>query len=713
MKKYLTLKLVLMTVLSQGIAALSAQDNSWGLVYENALRENINGQVNIRPVTYQLHGIDIAANVYIPAGYDPAKKYAAIVVAHPNGGVKEQVAGLYAQRLAENGYITLVADASYQGASGGEPRNVDKPTNRIEDIHGMADYITHYPGVDANRIGILGICGGGGYALKAAQSDKRLKVVATLSMFNSGKVRRNGFMDSQVATIQERLRQGIEARTREMSGGEVQYTGDSQLTDEQIASLPFDLYREGFIYYGKTHAHPNSTFRYTVSSLPDLMTWDATTNIDLINQPLLMLAGSKADSFYMTEEAFQKATGTMDKELFLIPGATHIQTYYVPEYVEQTVNKLVEFFGKRLLYTTQHATNDFKQPYPLGSKLSGNQNFIGQAYLAPITTNSELNLPMSNVTFEPGCRNSWHTHTGGQILIATSGIGYYQEKGQPARRLYPGDIVEIAPDVRHWHGAAPDSWFAHIAIKCNPQSNEVEWLNPVEDGEYLAATSQSTLAYEQTNKILSNRQQAIVAIASYTGRGDLEHLKSALVQGLDAGMTVNEIKEVLIHAYAYCGFPRSLRAIQTFIEVEEERTARGIHDETGKEASPVPNKSNKYERGQNILAEISGISATAPKAEYASFAPTIETFLKEHLFADIFERDLLSYQERELATVSILAGVGDVEPMVYSHMSICLHLGITAEQLTALLNIIEINLGRSSSDSLRIVLSNLIKNQTK
>ena len=141
MKKYLTLKLVLMTVLSQGIAALSAQDNSWGLVYENALRENINGQVNIRPVTYQLHGIDIAANVYIPAGYDPAKKYAAIVVAHPNGGVKEQVAGLYAQRLAENGYITLVADASYQGASGGEPRNVDKPTNRIEDIHGMADYI--------------------------------------------------------------------------------------------------------------------------------------------------------------------------------------------------------------------------------------------------------------------------------------------------------------------------------------------------------------------------------------------------------------------------------------------------------------------------------------------------------------------------------------------------------------------------------------------
>ncbi len=348
MKKYLTLNFVVMMILTQGIAALSAQNNSFGLVYENALKENIEGKVNIHPVTYQLHEIDIAANVYVPADYNPAKKYAAIVVAHPNGGVKEQVAGLYAQRLAENGYITLVADASFQGASGGEPRNTDKPACRIEDIHGMIDYITHYPGVDTERVGILGICGGGGYTLKAAQSDKRLKAVATLSMFNSGKVRREGFMGSQISTIQERLKQATDARAQEMLGGKILYTGESNLTDEQIAQLPFDLYREGFIYYGKTHAHPNSTFRYTVSSLLDLMTWDATSNVDLINQPLLMLAGSKADTFYMTDEAFQKATGTADKELFLIPGATHIQTYYVPEYVDMAVNKLVEFFGKRL-----------------------------------------------------------------------------------------------------------------------------------------------------------------------------------------------------------------------------------------------------------------------------------------------------------------------------------------------------------------------------
>ncbi|WP_281233834.1 alpha/beta hydrolase [Flavobacterium gelatinilyticum] len=107
--------------------------NQWTLVYENAITENVPGKVNVHPVTCKLHNIDIAANVYTPPNYDPSKKYAAIVVAHPNGGIKEQVAGSYAQQLAELGYITIAADASYQGASGGFPRNVDRPSNRIED----------------------------------------------------------------------------------------------------------------------------------------------------------------------------------------------------------------------------------------------------------------------------------------------------------------------------------------------------------------------------------------------------------------------------------------------------------------------------------------------------------------------------------------------------------------------------------------------------
>lgn len=325
-----------------------AGQNPFTLVYDGAITENVKGKVNIHPVTYKLNGIDIAANVYTPANYDALKKYPAITIAHPNGGIKEQTAGLYAQRLAEQGYITIAADASYQGASGGEPRHTDKPKFRTEDISGMADYISQYPGVDANRIGALGICGGGGYTLKAVQSDKRFKAVATLSMFNSGEVRRNGFMNSQVNTIQERLKNASDARKQEADGGEILYSGVASITDEEIAKTTTDLYREGYEYYYRTHAHPNSTFLYTTSSLMDLMTWDATDQIELINQPLLMMSGSKADTKYMTDEAFIKATNAKNKELFLIDGATHIQTYWKPEYVSQAVIKLIEFFGSYL-----------------------------------------------------------------------------------------------------------------------------------------------------------------------------------------------------------------------------------------------------------------------------------------------------------------------------------------------------------------------------
>lgn len=215
----------------------------------------------------------------------------------------------------------------------------------------MVDFISQYAGVETNRIGALGICGGGGYTLNAAKSEKRVQAVATISMFNTGRVRRNGYIDSQLDSIKERMAQAAAARAAEIANGTIAYSGNvdfDALTDESIAKLGTDLYREGMIYYGRTHRHPNSTFRYTTSSLMELMSWDATDNIELIDQPLLLIAGEKADSLYMSEDAFAKATGTKDKELFKVPGATHIKTYYMPEYVDQIVNKLQGFYDRIL-----------------------------------------------------------------------------------------------------------------------------------------------------------------------------------------------------------------------------------------------------------------------------------------------------------------------------------------------------------------------------
>lgn len=196
----------------------------------------------------------------------------------------------------------------------------------------------------------MGICGGGGYTLKTVQTDKRLKAAATLSMFNSGIVRKNGYMNSAPDAAIKNLETASAIRAAEATGAEIHRTPGMEtmeIPQEKPAEMP-TLYSEGYIYYGKTHRHPNSTFQYTLRSNLDLFTFDAAANMELINQPLLMIAGSEADSLYMTEDAFAKATGTSSKELFLVEGATHIQTYWIPEYVDKIAAKLADFYGKNL-----------------------------------------------------------------------------------------------------------------------------------------------------------------------------------------------------------------------------------------------------------------------------------------------------------------------------------------------------------------------------
>lgn len=227
----------------------------------------------------------------------------------------------------------------------------------------------------------------------------------------------------------------------------------------------------------------------------------------------------------------------------------------------------------------------------------------------------------------------------------------------------------------------------------------------------LSAFSMILKAQNTRNMSLSSKEKSIIGIAALTGKGDLTKLQTELNKGLDAGLTVNQIKESLVHVYAYAGFPRSIRGLQTFMAVLEERKKKGINDLIGFESSPINEERSKYERGKAILKELTGVTESEPKTGYAAFAPEIEVFLKEHLFADIFERDVLSYKERELITISVLSSIGGVEPMLNSHLTICLNLGFTPGQLQEFLSVIKPSLDEKGFKSTSIVLTNVLKNK--
>ncbi|MBX0291001.1 carboxymuconolactone decarboxylase family protein [Hymenobacter sp. HSC-4F20] len=216
----------------------------------------------------------------------------------------------------------------------------------------------------------------------------------------------------------------------------------------------------------------------------------------------------------------------------------------------------------------------------------------------------------------------------------------------------------------------------------------------------------------QVHDALTSRQQVLVTISALTAKGDLPRLHQALEKGLDAGLTVNEEKEALVQLYAYCGFPRSLNGLNTLIKVLEERKAKGITDVVGKAASPVTSTSSKYERGKKNLETLTGKPETGPKTGYSAFSPEIEVFLKEHLFADIFERDVLTFPERELVTIAALTSLGGVEPMLQSHLGIGLHLGVTPGQLRQLLQVAEASIGKQEADAARVVLTKVLASGT-
>lgn len=339
----------------------------------------------------------------------------------------------------------------------------------------------------------------------------------------------------------------------------------------------------------------------------------------------------------------------------------------------------------------------FQQMFPQGEPLPEqfSKYFTGQAWLARLTTDAALNVPVSNVTFSPGCRNNWHSHTGGQLLIAVGGRGYYQEKGRPARELLPGDVVEIAPDVVHWHGAAPDSWFSHLAVECNPATNVNTWLEPVDDAQYDAATVSRPVFSEgipvdgakdpELFEIFDNfalgevlghggldaRTRLMCILASNVASQGRAAFRATLDAALGAGVTPVEVKEVLYQAVPYVGMAKVADFIGAANDVLE---ARGVGLPLEGQSTTTP--ADRFEKGLAVQRSIFGAGHIDAMREAApENQKHIQQYLSDNCFGDFLTRGGLDVKTRELVTFSLLVSLGGCEPQVKGHIAGNVNLG--------------------------------------
>lgn len=211
---------------------------------------------------------------------------------------------------------------------------------------------------------------------------------------------------------------------------------------------------------------------------------------------------------------------------------------------------------------------------------------------------------------------------------------------------------------------------------------------------------------------LDKKQQSIIKIASFTANGKIDKLTASLEEGLNNGLTINEINEVLVHTYAYAGFPKSIGGLMTFLDLVEKRKSEGIKDIVGKDATVIPEDMDKNEYGAKVRAKLIGLPEDPEPKGYRAFSPVIDTFLKEHLFADIFARDILDFKTRELVTISVLVSSDNImDRFIKGHMKISMNMGLTKEQMFDFVKVIEQNVGKEEAKKADRILKSLLEKE--
>ena len=287
-------------------------------------------KVTVEKVTFKnQYGMKVAGNLFTPKDLAPKSRNAAIIVGHPMGAVKEQSANLYATKMAEQGFVTLSLDLSFWGESEGTPRQAVSPDIYAEDFSAAVDFLGTHPIVDPERIGVLGICGSGSFAISAAKIDPRMKAIATVSMYDMGAANRNGLKHAVTAEQRQQIiRDATEQRYAEFQGGEIRYTGGTplKLTGNAVGDEFYDFYRTHRGEVTPAGASPQTTTMPTLTSNVKFMNFYPFNDIETISpRPLLFIAGAQAHSREFSEDAYKRAAEP--KELLIIPDAGHVDLY--------------------------------------------------------------------------------------------------------------------------------------------------------------------------------------------------------------------------------------------------------------------------------------------------------------------------------------------------------------------------------------------------